>query len=213
MVSAFRQANPLLVPPWIDWQVDLVINRMKEVAQWGRPIVTGLEIVVHNAGSPDNLRAAADVLDSKIGEPADALSKTVTLGKFNSTLSENWDDGSASERYAHAIDGRDIAVKDIKMHASSIGQGLRDLADAIESFYLGLAQAIAGLVAALLSLIVAAATVATVVGLVVGILAALASLVAAIIGIVQFIVAMTQSMDKVQLSLSTTIPEWVRGGK
>lgn len=119
----------------------------------GRLVVAVLRMEVQYVGSPDNLRAAADTIDSSFVTPARELADRLVLGNIPSALPSNYDDGVASETYRAKIDGRDAAVRDIDTYATPIGQSLRDLADGIESYFTSLRDITLAVLAFIVSLV------------------------------------------------------------
>lgn len=192
--------------------------------------VANCRLQVAYAGSPDNLRAAADTIDSKLVDVAKNLSPTLVLGKIPSALDTNYSDGEASERYEHAIDGRDAAVLDIANQSSPVASALRDLADGIEGFYLqlsgiiaGAMLTVAGIATALLAFQADAAVAAATVGtagaaapsaLIPIILKAVAviEIVAGVAGLLiskaQLDTNLDQTKRSIQLNLGATVAKW-----
>lgn len=193
-------------------------------------LVATCRVEIAFAGSPDNLRAAADLIDLKIKSPAQGLSPTLVLGKIPSSLESNYSDGEASEMYEHAIDGRDAAVLGIADQSSPIALALRTLADAIENYYFELLGIIAGGVAAVAGVVVAvvgiqqsvaaagatgvsggAATpllIGTLVQAAAGVLTAIAGAITVILSVANHKNTIGQVKDSIYRSLGGSISSW-----
>lgn len=193
-------------------------------------LVANCRLQVAFAGSPDNLRATADTIDDKLVGVAKSLSPTLVLGKIPSALDSNYSDGEASERYEHAIDGRDAAVVGVADYSSPVASALRDLADAIENFYQALLGLVLGAILTVVGLValvgairdIAAGAVGTGLTagaasalLVAGIIEAAAALAAAALGTLTLInsynsllTTTRQVNEGVVRNLGETVPHW-----
>lgn len=174
----------------------------------GRLGVALMRAEIQFIGSPDNLRAAADGIDNKLIKRARSLADNLVLGRIPSALPSNYDDGVASESYRAAIDGRDLAVRDIDTYAAPVSQTLRDLATGIEDYYRSLrdlALALAGLV---ISIVVTVVGFATVLLAVVGCIGIVISLIGLVSSIVDLTMSVSSTRDSAIKSFEAVIPAW-----
>ncbi|QIM17667.1 hypothetical protein G7066_01220 [Leucobacter coleopterorum] len=152
------------IPGW-EWVAQTVITPLISLARncvhAFRDAIAFWRVEIAFAGSPDNLRAAADLIDAKLVKVAKEFSPTLVLSKIPSALDSNYSDGKASEMYEHAIDGRDAAVLAIADHSSPVVSGLRTLADGIESYYLEVMGMVGGAILTISGIVLALLTVQT----------------------------------------------------
>lgn len=198
----------LHLPPGFSNQLaDPIISRIENAARDARNGVADIRAVTEHVGSPDRLRAATKTLDG-IGRSADTLSGDVILSNLDSTYTNNWDDGDASQRYAHAFDGRRDEIERIPSYVKNVSSGLGDLADEIETYYEHLLAAVIGLVGALVSLAAAIALLETVVGAILGLVAAIIGVVTAGVNICELVLETSQSMSSISDEINIKSIKW-----
>lgn len=181
-----------------------------------RQLVSVYRAAVSYVGSPDALRAARDVIGTSIVTPAHDLAARITPGNLDSTDPNLWNDGLASSGYARKVIDRDDETRRVAELAAPLGQGLGDMADAIEAFYIELALAVAGavsflvgVVVAVIGLAVAVATAGAGVGVpVAGVISACVGIFTVIGSAIAMWVTLQQTMDGVIRSLTLPPTTW-----
>jgi hypothetical protein len=208
-VAAARAQQPFASVP--DALAEALIVHVRSSSMEARKALQWAKGVVEAAGSPDSLRMAADAIRSAVIAPVEPLADSVTLSHLPSALETNWKDGSASEAYRIAVDGRSTAVERIGDHAASMADALDEQADAIESFYLRLLQFVVSAVVAVGSIVQAVAFVAGVITAPAGIISltiAAAGAISASIALYEVMVTSEQSARSVRSALSQTVGGW-----
>ncbi|MBA8815042.1 hypothetical protein FHX48_000094 [Microbacterium halimionae] len=198
--------------PVMGFAVNPIADRAKE--ELAKAVETGREGVelfrkeIQFVGSPDNLRAAASVIDDKVIAATRELASRLVLGNIPSALPSNYSDGIASESYVAAIDGRDAAVQGVETYSSPISGALGELADEIESYYRSLrdmALSLLGLIISIVAIIVGWETI--VIG-VLGIIGAVISLVTLVFSIVDLVDSTNSVRESVGGALEAEVPAW-----
>lgn len=194
------------------WVANPIADRAKEellrAVRFGRQSVACLRAEIQYIGSPDNLRAAADTIDTKMIEPARELASTLVLAKIPSALESNYSDGSASEGYRVAIDGRDDAVRGIETYAAPVAAALRDLATGIEDYYTGLRDLALELLALVISIVVLVVGWETIVLGVLGIVGIVVSIVKLGFTIADMISTSDETTASVREAFDAKVPAW-----
>ena len=202
----------LATVPKAGWMVNPIAERAK--AELARAVSSGREAIalmrseVQFVGSPDNLRAAAETIDSKMSAAARALARNLVLGKIESAWDSNYSDGVASEGSRMAIAGRDAAVRDVETYASPVAEGLRALAHETADYYKSLrdlAVEFAGLVISIVAVVVGWETI--VIG-VLGVIGIVISLVAMGFTIADLISSTLTTTDNVRGQFESKVPSW-----
>lgn len=202
-LAAWPIAGPVVNPI-----ADQAKEALVEYVENGKAAVAALRSEVQFVGSPDNLRAAADKIDSAIIAPARELADRLVLGNIPSALPSNYDDGVASETYRAKIDGRDAAVRDVDTYAAPIGQSLRDLADDIEDYYRSLRDFVLSLLGAIVSLVLIIVGWETIVLGVIGAIGFVISLVGLIGNGADLMNSTDKTRDDVIGAFNAAIPAW-----
>lgn len=201
-----------LVPDgWVDEAADILIEGVQYVLDYCVQVIQAHRILNEYLGSPETLRAAADLL-------GDLASRAEAIQIDKSTLPGwmSWDDLPASNAYSGGIDAQLEPLSRVSTTASSIGSALDQHANDIENYYLQLAAIIVGavttilgVVGAILGIIAAVPTGGvSLAGSIVGLVAAVVGLVSMGIGIVQMFTAATQGTQSKLDSLPATITTW-----
>lgn len=120
---------------------------LDQIVRYARAAVAAIRVGAMVLGSPDNLRATADLLGDKVGTESANLGAVTTLASLEAVSESNWDDGLASETYHNSVDGRAGAVLRINDLVSPLVDALRDLANGIERYYVELLTLTISLVA------------------------------------------------------------------
>lgn len=197
-----------MVPGWVkDKIADLLITTLLEGIEYARKSIAFQRGMVRSFGSPDALRAAADVINSQVNKASGDLAIQVRAEALKGMNPANWG-GDAQYLYTQGFDGQNDAVGRVKEFGSGLEDVLRSMADAIESFYIELTIVVAGVVGAILGVVVAALTVATVVIAVLSIIAAVLAALAAIGGLIAMIVTLTQNNQNATAALETKLDPW-----
>ena len=187
---------------------DRAKQELAKAIAFGRTMVFVFRLEAKYMGSPDRLRAAADAIDRDVVTPARDFAHQLVLGKIPSALPSNYSDGVASEGYRAAIDGRDLAVRDIETYASPVSQALRDLADAIESFFRELRDIAMAFVALIISIVAVVLGWETVILGIAGIAGIIWSLIEIGTSISDLNTDITTKKDEVLSALNAEIPAW-----
>lgn len=187
---------------------DRAKQELAKAIAYGRTTVFVLRLEAQYMGSPDRLRAAADAIDRDVVTPARGFADQLVLGKIPSALPSNYSDGVASEGYRAAIDGRDLAVRDIETYASPVAEALRNLADAIESYFRELRDIAMAFVALVISIVAVVVGWETVIIGVIGIVGIVWSLIEIGTSISDLNSDVTTKKDQVVSALNAEIPAW-----
>lgn len=178
-----------------DWLADQVTVAVQAALDTCLEHIASLREMAQFLGSPDELRAAADVLEG-IGDAATALE----IRPMDLEGHLTWKDGD-SKRYDGEVYFQHENVERVPEAMVTFEDVLRTHADEIESYYLELsslalggAASIAGLVGTILGLIEAAA--ASGPGSLIGIVGAAFSLVEAALGLVVSAISVLQILVK-----------------
>jgi len=207
LLNIYLKAWPIAGPvvnPIADQAKEALADHVRE----GKRIVSVLRLEVQYVGSPDNLRAAADKIDSSMVTPARELADRLVLGNIPSALPSNYNDGVASETYRAKIDGRDAAVRDIDTYATPIGQNLRDLADGIESYFKSLRDITIAVLAFIVSLVLLIVGWETIVVGVIGIVGMLISAITLYNQVTDLMDDTNKTKSDVIGAFQATVPAW-----
>ncbi|NTV38802.1 MAG: hypothetical protein HGA51_02430 [Demequinaceae bacterium] len=207
LLNEYLDTFPIMAPA-----VNPIAHRAKEelakAVATSRDGVALMRSEIQYVGSPDALRAAADAIDGKVITPSRDLADRLVLGRIPSALESNYNDGVASERYRAAIDGRDNAVRDIETYADPVVQALRDLADAIERYYLDVAALAISFLGLILSIVTIILTWETIVGGVLGVIGVVISLAGIALSLGDLMLSTSSAKDSVLESLESVMPAW-----
>ena len=172
---------------------DRIIAVVQRACDYALEIIDFFDELVECIGSPDTLRAAAEALLTDVDGPANDLLLEFKEAALPSRYT--WNDPPTSLAYADARAAQPGELERLLPFIESLRGILREMADAIENFYIELGIAITGLVGAVAGLIIAAGATGTVIGIpvaVISVIAAIASLLAAIGGIIAMCVTSAQ---------------------
>lgn len=172
---------------------DLLIAQVQGYCDYALEFIDLLDELIEWIGSPDALRAAADALLDGVDGPANDLLLEMKQTSLPSRYT--WNDPPTSLKYADAAAAQPRELERLLPFIVSMRGILRQMADAIENFYLQLGTVILGLLGAIAGLVVAVTATGTIVGIPVAVVAAVgavASLLVAIIALIQLCVTANQ---------------------
>ncbi|MEO7121951.1 MAG: hypothetical protein ABI400_02305 [Lacisediminihabitans sp.] len=172
-----------------------LIGEMMDVIGYAREAIAVNKKMAHMLGSPDALRAAAQVLDTGVNKVSRDLASSVRPDSLEAMSDDSKWQGGASQLYAKSFTGQSDAVTRIAEYGRVLEATLGKLADAIEQFYAELLVAVLSLVAAILTLVLAILTalgivtipiaVVSAIGAILSVLATAASIAAMVMTIMQ----------------------------
>ncbi|MGX5696355.1 hypothetical protein ACWKWP_09170 [Agromyces soli] len=198
--------------PGSEWAVDPAAAQGKEaigdLVEAARTTIQVIRFELQFVGSPTRLRLAADAIDEGMIAPARELANELVLGRIESAWDSYYRDGTASDAYRAAIDGRDTALLELADYASPVAAALRDLADAIEDYYTKLRDLAVELSILAVSLAAAIAGAPTIFLLVLGLLGILGSMVALALSISDLCASTASTSSSVTDALLRKTPPW-----
>lgn len=207
LLNIYLRAWPIAGPvvnPIADRAKEALADHVRE----GKLVVGVLRREVQFVGSPDNLRAAADTIDSSIVSSARQLADRLVLGNIPSALPSNYNDGVASETYRAKIDGRNDAVREIDTYVTPIASNLRDLADGIESYFKSLRDITIAVLAFIISLVLLILGWETIIVGVIGIVGMVISAITLYNQVTDLMDDTIKTRDDVIGAFQSTVPAW-----
>jgi hypothetical protein len=190
---------------------DLLIADLLEMISYSRDSIKYMEKAAHMLGSPDALRAAAQMVEDSADKASIDLAADVRPDSLKAMMDSTKWDGEASQLYEKSFLGQNDAVARIATYGAVVEDALGKLADAIEQFYGELVVGVGTLVAAILAAIgavIAAATVAGIpfaIGLAVG---ACVSAIASAVSLILMIMTIMQDVSGDIGKLHSSIEPW-----
>ena len=188
----------------------LLLEQIREAIDYSRNCTAAATKLVNSFGSPDALRAAADVLSGSVSVPSDNLSIAMDPAYLLGMREDNWTGGGA-EGYSLAFAGQPGAVDVVSDYSEKLHDALRSLADGIEQFYIELGIAVTTLVSAIIALVVAIITAATMVGIPVAVGSAVVaqlSLNTSIMALLAMILTVTQTVGNAIDKINEDVVDW-----
>ena len=168
--------DPLHVPSFVENHViEKMVTSLEDAVDYAFDGIIMARRLLVSRGNPDALRAARDVLASKVDGAATSLAPDIVEDSLDAMASDEWT-GSASEKYAKSFGGEQGEVLRIATLSKQIEDALGGFAAGIDSFYSDLEDAVFALGTAILSVAIAIVGFETVVVLVLGLISAAVSL-------------------------------------
>lgn len=207
----FDTVNGVLewVPGYLDHLIQPIIDGMNKIRQKVQEFWAELKDYFDNPGNPGKLEDFAERWRNAVGNPIGTVAGDVGLENMQTNL--RWE-GPAAEAYKAIVPPQGTGLNGIKTVSIDIATTLKDMANAIENFWIAFAFALASLVVAIIAAIVEACSVvaipATIPTLLVGIGIALTAITFGVTELKGMYDMIDTKQDTIQQGLTDLGDEW-----